>query len=288
MQEGSLRCDANVSVRKPGEPYRTRAEIKNVNSIRFVQQAIEYEARRQIDVYESGGTVLQETRLFDSAKGETRSMRTKEQAHDYRYFPDPDLLPLVLSEDYVATIAESLPELPDAKKERFISDYGLSPYDATLLAAERATADFYETVAEGRDAKQAANWVTGDFFAVMNRLGRSIDDPPVTAEGLGGLLDLIGDGTLSGRMAKEVFEVMVETGKAPAAIVEEKGLKQVTDSGAIETAVDAVLAANQAKVAEYRSGKDKLFGWFVGQVMKSTGGKANPALVNDILKKKLG
>jgi aspartyl-tRNA(Asn)/glutamyl-tRNA(Gln) amidotransferase subunit B len=288
MAEGSMRCDANVSVRKAGEPYRTRAEIKNVNSIRFLQQAIEYEARRQIDLYEEGGEVVQETRLFDSTKGETRSMRSKEHAHDYRYFPDPDLLPLNLTQDFVDGIKAGLPELPDEKKERFMTDYQLSAYDAGLLVAEQATADFFETVAKGRDPKLACNWVMGDFAAAMNRLGRSIEDPPVTAANLGGLLDLIADNTLSGRLAKEVFELMVETGKAPAVIVEEKGLKQVTDTGAIETAIDAVLAANGDKVAEYRSGKDKLFGFFVGQVMKATGGKANPALVNEILKKKLG
>ncbi len=288
MAEGSMRCDANVSVRKSGEPYRTRAEIKNVNSIRFLQQAIEYEARRQIDLYEEGGQVVQETRLFDSNKGETRSMRSKEHAHDYRYFPDPDLLPLVLTQGFVDHIKAGLPELPDEKKDRFMRDYGLSPYDAGVLVAEQANADFFEAVAKGRDPKLACNWVMGDFAAAMNRLGRSIDNPPVSAADLGGLIDLIADNTISGRIAKEVFELMVETGKGPAAIVEEKGLRQVTDTGAIESSIDAVLAANGDKVAEYRSGKDKLFGFFVGQVMKATGGKANPALVNEILKKKLG
>jgi aspartyl-tRNA(Asn)/glutamyl-tRNA(Gln) amidotransferase subunit B len=287
MAEGSLRCDANVSVRKPGEPYRTRAEIKNVNSIRFLQQAIDYEARRQVDAYEAGEEVVQETRLFDSKTGETRSMRTKEHAHDYRYFPDPDLLPLVLTEDYVASVAATLPELPDEKKDRFIRDYGLSPYDANLLVAEPSTAAYFEAVAKGRDAKQAANWVTGDLFAAVNRLGRSIEESPVSAVDLGLLLDLMADGTISGRIAKDVFELMIETGKPPAQIVREKGLKQVTDLGAIESSIDAVLAANAGKVEEYRAGKDKLFGFFVGQVMKATGGKANPALVNDILRKKL-
>ncbi|PKU23889.1 Asp-tRNA(Asn)/Glu-tRNA(Gln) amidotransferase subunit GatB [Telmatospirillum siberiense] len=287
MAEGSMRCDVNVSVRKAGEPYRTRAEIKNVNSIRFVSQAIDYEARRQIDVYEEGGEVVQETRLFDAAKGETRSMRSKEHAHDYRYFPDPDLLPLNLTQDYVEAIKAGLPELPDEKKARFIGDYQLSPYDAGLLVAEQATADFFETVAKGRDPKLACNWVMGDFAAAMNRLGRTIEDPPVSAANLGGLIDLIADNTISGRIAKEVFELMVETGKAPADIVAEKGLKQVTDTGAIESSIDAVLAANADKVAEYRGGKDKLFGFFVGQVMKATAGKANPAMLNDILKKKL-
>jgi aspartyl-tRNA(Asn)/glutamyl-tRNA(Gln) amidotransferase subunit B len=288
MAEGSLRCDANVSVRKAGEAYRTRAEIKNLNSIRFLQQAIEYEARRQIDLYEEGGTVVQETRLFDSGKIETRSMRSKEHAHDYRYFPDPDLLPLNLTADYVAAIKAGLPELPDEKKDRFIRDYQLSPYDAGLLVAEQATADFFETVAKGRDPKLACNWMMGDFTAAMNKSGRTIDDPPVSAAHLGGLIDLIADNTISGRIAKEVFELMIESGHAPADIVAEKGLTQVTDTGAIEASIDAILALNADKVAEYRSGKDKLFGFFVGQVMKSTGGKANPAVLNEILKKKLG
>ncbi|HEY1720910.1 MAG TPA: Asp-tRNA(Asn)/Glu-tRNA(Gln) amidotransferase subunit GatB [Magnetospirillaceae bacterium] len=288
MQEGSMRCDANVSVRKPGEKeYRTRCEIKNLNSIRFLQQAIDYEARRHVEVYENGGTIRQETRLYDSGKGETRSMRSKEQAHDYRYFPDPDLLPLVVTQSFVDGIKGGLPELPDEKKARFIGDYGLSPYDASVLVAERASADFYEAVAKGRDAKLAANWVTGDFFGALNRTGKTIETTPVSAGDLGALIDLIKDGTLSGSLAKQVFEIMVDTGKAPAAIVEEKGLRQVTDTGAIETAIDAVMAANADKVAEYRSGKEKLFGFFVGQVMKAMAGKGNPALVNETLKKKL-
>ena len=288
MQEGSMRCDANVSVRKVGEEgLRTRCEIKNVNSIRFVQQAIEYEARRHVDIYEDGGDIRQETRLFDANKGETRSMRSKEQAHDYRYFPDPDLLPLVLDPNMVERIKGTLPELPDEKKERFIRDYGLSPYDAGVLVAEQASAYFYESVAKGRDSKLAANWVMGEFYGAMNRTGKSFEDPPVSAADLGGLIDLIADNTISGRIAKEVFELMVETGKAPGAIVEEKGLRQVTDTGAIDGAIQAVLDANPDKVAEYRSGKDKLFGFFVGQVMKATQGKANPAMVNEILKAKL-
>ncbi len=288
MEEGSMRCDVNVSVRPEGsDELRTRCEIKNVNSVRFVQQAIEFEARRHIDLYENGEAPVQETRLFDSRKGETRSMRGKEEAHDYRYFPDPDLLPLVLDEAYVQRIRDSLPELPDDKKARFIADFGLSPYDASVLVADRATADFYEQVAKGRDAKMAANWVMGDFFAAMNKTGRGIDDPPVTAENLGALIDLIADDTISGRIAKEVFEAMVDTGKAPGVIVEEKGLKQVTDTGAIEGMIDEVLANNPDKVAEYQGGKDKLFGFFVGQVMKATQGKANPKLVNEILAKKL-
>jgi aspartyl-tRNA(Asn)/glutamyl-tRNA(Gln) amidotransferase subunit B len=287
MEEGSMRADVNVSVRHHGEPYRTRCEIKNVNSIRFVMQAIEAEAARQVEVWESGGTVIQETRLFDSNRGVTRSMRSKEDAHDYRYFPDPDLLPLVLEDDWVAALKASLPELPDAKRARFIQSYGLSPYDAAVLVAEKATADFYETVAKDRDPKIAANWVTGDFFAALNRLGRTIEDTPVTAGALGGLLDLIADNTINGRIAKDVFEAMVETGQDAATIVDEKGLRQVTDTGAIDAAVDRILAANPDKVAEYQSGKDKLFGFFVGQTMKAMAGKGNPALINETLKQKL-
>ena len=288
MEQGSLRCDANVSVRRPGDELGTRCEIKNVNSIRFVQQAIDYEARRQIELIEEGGTVDQETRLFDSGNGTTRSMRSKEEAHDYRYFPDPDLLPLEISQAFVEEIRASLPELPDAKKERFVSDYGLGTEDAGLLTAERATADFYEKVAKGRDPKLACNWVTGELFGVLNKSGLGIGDSPVSAAALGGLIDLIADGTLSGRLAKDVFEAMAETGKEASVVVEEKGLKQVSDSGAIEAEVDQVLQAYADKVAEYKGGKDKLFGFFVGQVMKATGGKANPGVVNEVLKKKLG
>jgi aspartyl-tRNA(Asn)/glutamyl-tRNA(Gln) amidotransferase subunit B len=287
MEEGSLRADVNVSVRKHGEPYRTRCEIKNVNSIRFVMQAVEAEALRQIEVWESGGTVMQETRLFDSARGITRPMRSKEDAHDYRYFPDPDLLPLVLEEDWIEQLKRSLPELPDAKKARFMRDHGLSAYDASVLVAEQATAAFYETVAQGRDPKIAANWVTGDFFAALNRTGRTIEDPPVSARALGQLLDLMADNTINGRIAKDVFEAMVETGKDPAAIVDEKGLRQVTDTSAIDAAVDRILAANADKVAEYRSGKDKLFGFFVGQTMKAMAGKGNPALITETLRRRL-
>jgi aspartyl-tRNA(Asn)/glutamyl-tRNA(Gln) amidotransferase subunit B len=287
MEEGSLRADVNVSVRKHGEPYRTRCEVKNVNSVRFVMQAIEAEAVRQIKVWEVGDEVRQETRLFDPNKGETRSMRSKEDAHDYRYFPDPDLLPLVLEQDWVDALRADLPELPDAKRARFIGEYGLSPYDASVLVAEQATAAFYETLAKGRDPKQAANWLTGDFFAALNRLGRTIEDPPVTAEALGGLLDLIADATINGKIAKDVFEAMLETGEPAAAIVDARGLRQVTDTGAIEAAVDAVLAANPDKIAEFRSGKDKLFGFFVGQVMKAMAGKGNPALVNEVLRARL-
>lgn len=287
MEEGSMRADVNVSVRRAGEPFRTRCEVKNVNSVRFVMQAIEAEAARQIAVWEGGGTVAQETRLFDPGRGETRSLRSKEDAHDYRYFPDPDLLPLVLDEGWVASLRATLPELPDAKRARFVEEYGLSPYDAAVLVAERETAAFYETVARGRDAKLAANWMMGDFFAALNRTGRSIEDSPVSAAALGGLLDLLADKTINGRIAKEVFEAMVETGEDPAAIVESRGLRQVVDSGAIDAAVDKVLAANPDKLAEYRSGKDKLFGFFVGQVMKAMAGKGNPALVNEALKTRL-
>ena len=288
MEEGSLRADVNVSVRKAGEAYRTRCEVKNVNSVRFVMQAVEAEALRQIAVWESGGTVDQETRLFDPGRGETRPMRSKEDAHDYRYFPDPDLLPVVLEQSWVDGLKAALPELPDAKSARFMREYGLSRYDAGVLVAEQATALFFEAVAKGRDAKLAANWVAGDFFAALNRTGRTIEDPPVSAAALGQLLDLMADSTINGKIAKEVFEAMVETGEAPGAIVDAKGLRQVTDGSAIDAAVDAVIAANPEKVAEYRGGKDKLFGFFVGNVMKAMAGKGNPGLVNAALKAKLG
>jgi aspartyl-tRNA(Asn)/glutamyl-tRNA(Gln) amidotransferase subunit B len=274
-------------VRRPGEGYGTRCEIKNVNSVRFVMQAIEYEARRQIEVLEEGGTIRQETRLFDSGRGVTRPMRTKEHAHDYRYFPDPDLLPLVLDAEWVEGIRKSLPELPDAKKARFIEAYKLSAYDAGVLAAERESAAFYEAVAKGRDPKQAANFVMGDLFGALNKLGVGIERSPVSAENLGRLIDLVADGTISGRLAKDVFAAMVETGQDPATIVEERGLRQVTDAAAIERAIEEVMAREAGKVAEYRSGKEKLFGFFVGQVMKATQGKANPAAVNEILRRKL-
>ncbi|MFE8874204.1 Asp-tRNA(Asn)/Glu-tRNA(Gln) amidotransferase subunit GatB [Acetobacter persici] len=287
MEEGSMRADVNVSVRKAGEPFRTRCEIKNVNSIRFVMQAIEVEAARQVEIWENGGEVDQETRLFDAARGETRTMRSKEDAHDYRYFPDPDLLPLVIEQDWVDALKAALPELPDAKRARFQSEYGIPFYDAGVLVAEQSVADFYETVAKGRDGKLAVSWVTGDLFAALNRTGKTIETSPVSAEALGQMLDLIADGTINGKIAKEVFEDMVETGESPDAIVEKKGLRQVTDTGVIDAAIDAVMAKNADKVAEYRSGKDKLFGFFVGQVMKETKGKANPALVNGALKSKL-
>ncbi len=287
MDEGSMRADVNVSVRRAGEPFRTRCEVKNVNSIRFVMLAIEAEAKRQVTVWEGGGEVVQETRLFDVARGETRSMRSKEDAHDYRYFPDPDLLPLVLEQDWVEELRSGLPELPDAKQARFQAQFGLPHYDAGVLVMEQATADYFEAVAVGRDARLAANWVTGELFAALNRTGRSIQTSPVSAASLGALLDLMANGTINGRIAKEVFEAMVDTGEPPGAIVEAKGLRQVVDEGVIRTAVEQVLAANPDKLAEYHGGKDKLFGFFVGQVMKAMAGKGNPALVNDALRRRL-
>lgn len=286
MDEGSMRADVNVSVRKPGEGFRTRCEVKNVNSIRFVMQAVEAEARRQIEVWEEGGTVEQETRLFDTGRGVTRSMRSKEDAHDYRYFPDPDLPPLVLEADWVERLKASLPELPDERRARYVA-MGLSPYDAHVLTLERETAAFFEAVATGRDAKTVANWVTGDFFAALNRTGLGVEESPVSAAALGELLDLIADKTINGKIAKDVLAIMFETGERPGAIVDARGLRQVVDTGAIEAAIDRVMAANADKVAEYRSGKDKLFGFFVGQVMKAMQGKGNPALVNEVLKQKL-
>jgi aspartyl-tRNA(Asn)/glutamyl-tRNA(Gln) amidotransferase subunit B len=287
MEQGSMRADVNVSVRKPGQPFGTRCEIKNVNSIRFIGQAIDYEARRQIGILEEGGKIDQETRLFDPKNGHTRSMRSKEEAHDYRYFPDPDLLPLELTQDYVDEIGSALPELPDEKKARLIKDFGLSAYDAGVLVADKENADYFEAVAKGRDPKLAANWVTGDLFGALNRTGRTIADSPVTAANLGALIDLITRDVISGRIAKDVFEIMVETGEAPGKIVEERGLKQVTDTGAIEKAVDEVIAANPKQVEQVKA-KPQTLGWFVGQVMKATSGKANPAAVNAILRKKLG
>ncbi len=288
MEEGSMRADVNVSVRKPGDALGTRAEVKNVNSVKAVQQAIEYEARRQIDIIEDGGTVDQETRLWDPNKLETRSMRSKEDAHDYRYFPDPDLLPLHVENKFIEEIKATLPELPDEKKHRFMSAYGLSAYDASVLIAEKYRADYFETVANGRDAKLAANWVINELLGILNKDGKTLKESPITAEQLGGLIALISDNTISGKIAKDVFAEMYASGKDAGAIVEEKGLKQVTDTGAIEAVVDAVIAANPDNVAAYQGGKDKLFGFFVGQVMKETQGKANPAIVNELLKKKLG
>lgn len=287
MEEGSMRADVNVSVRKAGEDYRTRCEIKNVNSIRYVMQAIEIEAQRQVEIWESGEVVDQETRLFDHIKGETRSMRSKEDAHDYRYFPDPDLLPLEIEQSWVDGLKAALPELPEEKRARLEKDYGLSPYESAVLTAEQTIADFYEEVAKGADARLATNWIMGDFFAALNRTGRSIEDSPVSAKGLRELLGLISDSTINGKIAKEVLEDMVETGASASEIVERKGLKQVTDTGAIEASIQQILEQNKDKVAEYKSGKDKLFGFFVGQTMKAMKGKANPAMVNDLLKKLL-
>ena len=287
MQEGSLRCDANVSVRRPGAELGTRTEIKNLNSIRFLREAIEYEGRRQVEVVESGGKVVQETRLFDPDRGETRAMRTKEDAHDYRYFPDPDLLPLELDEDFIEEIRAAMPELPEARRSRFTGELGLSDYDADLLTAERARADYFEAAASGRDAKQTANWVAGELLGRLNKEGLEIEAAPIPAARLGELVDLVGDGTLSGRMGREVFEAMWETGKSAAAIVEERGLKQISDTGALEGLVDELLAREADKAAEYRGGRTKLLGFFVGQVMKATGGKANPKVVNELLRTKL-
>lgn len=287
MDEGSMRCDANVSVRRPGEAYGTRAEIKNVNSVRFVMQAIEYEAKRQVELLEEGGKVIQETRQFDSVKGVTRSMRSKETAVDYRYFYDPDLIPLILDDGLMQRLKDEMPELPDAKKRRFMSDYGLPAYDAGQLVAEKETAEFFEKAAKGHDAKKVANWIMGDLFATLNKQGRTIAESPVSPENLGKMVDLINNNTISSRIAKDVFVFMVEEGKDPETIVEEKGLKQVTDTSAIEKIIDEVIAANPDKVAEYRSGKDKLIGWFVGQTMRASQGKANPGLLNELLKKKL-
>lgn len=288
MDEGSMRADVNISVRKPGDEYGTRAEIKNVNSVKAVQQAIEFESRRQVEIIENGGTIDQETRLWDPNKMETRSMRSKEEAHDYRYFPDPDLLPLEFESAWVEEIKQTLPELPDQKKHRFMNDFGLSPYDASVLIAERTRANYYEEVANGRDAKLAANWVINELLGILNKNEKSIEDSPISAAQLGGLIELISDDTISGKIAKDVFADMFATSKDAAVIVDEKGLKQVTDTGAIEAIVDEVIAENPDNVAAYQGGKDKLFGFFVGQVMKKTQGKANPGVVNKLLKDKLG
>ncbi len=287
MEEGSMRADVNVSVRRPGEKLGTRTETKNINSMRYVKLAVDYEARRQIEVLESGGKIDQETRLFNVETGETRLMRSKEDAHDYRYFPDPDLLPLELDAAFVEAIRQSLPELPDAKKHRFMRDYGLSPYDAAVLAADKTKADYFETAAKGRDGKMAANWVTTELFGALNKRGLEIEASPISAPALGELIGLIQDGTISGKIAKDVFQIMLDEGGDPAAIVEKKGLRQVTDTGAIEAAVDKIIAANPGQVAEVKL-KPKTFGWFVGQVMKEMQGKGNPAAVNEILKRKLG
>jgi aspartyl-tRNA(Asn)/glutamyl-tRNA(Gln) amidotransferase subunit B len=287
MDKGNLRADVNVSVRKPGEPFGTRCEIKNVNSIRFIGQAIETEARRQIEILEDGGSIDQETRLFDPVKGETRAMRSKEEAHDYRYFPDPDLLPLVVEQSEVDELAAGLPELPDDKKARFVADYGVTPYDAMVLTLERESADFFELVAQRGDPKTAANWVINELFGRLNKDGTPITESPVSADQLGGLVELVADGTISGKIAKDLFEVLWTEGGDPRELVESRGLKQVTDTGAIEKVVDEVIAANPDKVEQAKA-KPTLAGWFVGQVMKASGGKANPQAVNDILKRKLG
>jgi aspartyl-tRNA(Asn)/glutamyl-tRNA(Gln) amidotransferase subunit B len=289
MEEGSMRADVNVSVRRPGDRLGTRTETKNVNSIRFVKQAVEYEARRQIEVLEGGGRIDQETRLFDVAAGKTRPMRSKEDAHDYRYFPDPDLLPLKLDAHWVEEIRKGLPELPDAKKRRLIAEFGVSSYDAAVLAADKAKAAYFEAVAKGRDGKLAANWVTQELFGALNKAGLVIEESPIAADRLGGLIDLMSRGEISGRIAKDVFALMFsgEEAGAPAEIVAKRGLRQVTDAAAIEKAVDEIIANNPGQAAQVKE-KPKTFGWFVGQVMKATGGKANPAAVNDILKKKLG
>jgi len=287
MEQGSMRADINVSVRRPGGPFGTRCEIKNVNSMRFAVAAIEYEARRQIAILEDGGSIDQETRLFDPNKGETRSMRSKEEAHDYRYFPDPDLLPLEFDQAFVDALLEGLPELPDEKRSRFIDELGLTPYDAGVLVAEKETADYFEKVAEGRDAKLAANWVINDLLGALNKDSRSIEESPVSATQLGGIIDLIKAETISGKIAKDVFEIVYKEGGDPAEIVESRSMKQVTDTGAIEVAIDAVIAANPEKVEQARE-KPAMLGWFVGQVMKVTQGKANPKAVNDLLKEKIG
>lgn len=291
MDEGSMRADVNISVRKPGDKLGIRAEIKNVNSVKAVQQAIHFEVDRQIELLENGGDVKQETRLWDPAKMETRSMRSKEEAHDYRYFPDPDLLPLILDDAMVAEMKASLPELPDQKKHRFMDDYGLSLYDSSVLIAERARAEYYEAVvdksANDNDPKLAANWVINELLGALNKDEKKLTDSPISAKQLGGLIALITDNTISGKIAKDVFAEMYKSGDDAAKIVEEKGLKQVTDTGEIEAIIDKVIAANPDNVAKYKGGKDKLFGFFVGQVMKETGGKANPAMVNELLKKKL-
>jgi aspartyl-tRNA(Asn)/glutamyl-tRNA(Gln) amidotransferase subunit B len=287
MEKGNLRADVNVSVRRPGEGLGTRCEIKNVNSIRFVSMAVETEARRQIDVIEDGGMIEQETRLFDPDKGETRPMRTKEEAHDYRYFPDPDLLPLEFDQAYVDALREHLPELPDQKKLRFVKEHGLSVYDADVLVAERAVADYFETVAKGRDPKIAANWVINELTGRLNKEGKDIAASPVSAAQLGAMLDLMAEGTISGKIAKDLFEIVWSEGGNPRAIVEQRGLKQVTDLGAIEKVVDDIVGKHPDKVADAKA-NPKAIGWFVGQVMKASGGKANPQAVNELLRNKLG
>ena len=288
MDDGSMRCDVNVSVRPAGSnELRIRCEMKNVNSVKFVMQAIEVEARRHVEIYENGGTVEQETRQFDPVSGQTKVMRKKEFAHDYRYFPEPDLPPLVLTDEYIRQVAEELPELPDAKKARFVEKLGLTRYDAMVICENREVADFFEKAAAGHDAKKVANWLMGDFFAMLKRKNLTIEESPVSAESLGRLVDLIEKDVISGKIAKDVFEIMSETGEDPEKIVEEKGLKQVTDTGAIEAIVDKVIAENPDKVNAYKGGKVGLMGWFVGQVIKESRGKANPQVVNRLLAAKL-
>ncbi len=287
MEKGSMRCDANVSVRRPGEEFGSRCEVKNLNSIRNVIRAIDYETQRQIEVLEDGGKIDQETKLFNAATGATRTIRTKENANDYRYFPDPDLLPLKLTPEYVANIKSTLPELPDSKKKRYVEKMGLTPYDASVLSADKDVADFFERVAQKADPKLSANWITAEFFAKLNKADLEIHQSKITADKMVGLIKLMEDNTLSGKLAKQVFEIMFETGEDAGLIVEREGLKQVTDLSAIEAVIDQVIKDNPSHVTEYRSGKDKLFGFFVGQVMKISGGKLNPQAVNDILKKKL-
>ena len=287
MEEGSLRADVNVSVRRPGAEFGTRTETKNLNSLRFIQQAIDYEVARQIEIIEDGGAIDQETRLFDTSTGTTRAMRSKEDAHDYRYFPDPDLLPLVIPQAEVDELSAALPELPDQIRDRLTGEYGLSAYDAAVIIEERETATYYEAASDGRDRKLVANWMTVELFGALNKSGQTLADCKVTPAALGGLVGLIEDGTISGKIAKDVFAAMFESGKDAASIVEAQGLKQVSDSGAIAAMIDEVLAANDDKVAEYRGGKDKLFGFFVGQVMKASKGQANPGMVNQLLRAKL-
>jgi aspartyl-tRNA(Asn)/glutamyl-tRNA(Gln) amidotransferase subunit B len=287
MEKGNLRADVNVSVRRPGDPLGTRCEIKNVNSIRFIGQAIEHEARRQIEIIEEGGVIEQETRLFDAGRGETRSMRSKEEAHDYRYFPDPDLLPLEFDQAYVDALKKNLPELPDEKKTRFMRDFSLSAYDAGVIVAERETAEYFETAAKGRDGKAAANWVINELFGRLNKENLEIVNSPVSAIQIGSIIDLTKDGTISGKIAKDLFEIVWNEGGDPRVIVEQRGMKQVTDTGAIEKVVDDIIAKNPDKVADAKS-NPKAIGWFVGQAMKSSSGKASPQAVNDILKRKLG
>ena len=288
MQEGSLRADVNVSVRKKGsKEFGTRCEIKNVNSIKFMQMAIDYEANRQVDILEEGGSIDQETRLFDTKKNETRSMRTKEDAHDYRYFPDPDLLPLELNDDFINEIKKEIPELPDEKKKRFIEKFNLSPYEANILVSDIETSKYFEDVSKNSDVKLATNWITGELFALLNNKSIEITESPITSENLAKLINLIKDGTISGKIAKTVFEIMADSGKDPKKIVEEKGLKQQSDPKELEKIIDKVISDNPKNVEAYKSGKEKLFGFFVGQVMKQSNGKANPQLVNEILKKKL-